>query len=353
MLSMLFPQYLIPSFLPNSSTPKRNTLSPSPSPVSSPTSPVQAQAQVPPPGNLSTKGKGKKTSLQRLSPTTSKSLTHHTSYIHCITCGAHLCFTSQIISKGFTGRHGRAYLVCAQSTSPDPHEQALRKASPPSALCPSQATQTLPNTLLHRPVSRQLVTGAHTVSDISCLLCGIVLGWKYVEAEEETQRYKVGKFILETKKITTATAWEGVGESGESDGGRQDAVRSRRYAGRATSLDIENGDGDDDGGHHLDGDEREKSKNSRGRGDEGEHDHHHHSHDPNYDYGHDHGNEHVRKQERQTGMPGREIEFDSQDEDECEDLFAGIWSPGLATRRRSRKIEKRPSSMAATMFGFA
>lgn len=32
-----------------------------------------------------------------------------------------------------------------------------------------------------------------------------------------------------------------------------------------------------------------------------------------------------------------EIEFDSQDEDECEDLFSGIWSPQLARRRRKNK----------------
>lgn len=35
-----------------------------------------------------------------------------------------------------------------------------------------------------------------------------------------------------------------------------------------------------------------------------------------------------------------ELEFDSQDEDECEDLFAGVWSPGLASRRRQRKSER-------------
>jgi hypothetical protein len=28
------------------------------------------------------------------------------------------------------------------------------------------------------------------------------------------------------------------------------------------------------------------------------------------------------------------VEFDSQDEDECEDLFAGVWSPELAMKRR-------------------
>jgi hypothetical protein len=30
--------------------------------------------------------------------------------------------------------------------------------------------------------------------------------------------------------------------------------------------------------------------------------------------------------------------FDSQDEDECEDLFMGVWTPQLAARRRRGKI---------------
>jgi hypothetical protein len=52
------------------------------------------------------------------------------------------------------------------------------------------------------------VTGAHTVGDISCAQCGSVLGWKYVAAEDEGQRYKVGKFILETKKVCRSSTWE-------------------------------------------------------------------------------------------------------------------------------------------------
>ena len=99
---------------------------------------------------------------------------------------------------------------------------------------------------------RQLVTGAHTVSDISCALCGSGLGWKYVAADEEGQRYKVGKFILETKRVCRAVEWEGGAGEGED----------------------------------------------------------------------------------QVGKEGEEVEFDSQDEDECEDLFAGVWSPQLARRRR-------------------
>lgn len=39
----------------------------------------------------------------------------------------------------------------------------------------------------------------------------------------------------------------------------------------------------------------------------------------------------------QSEVDDEDVEFDSQDEDECEDLFSGIWSPALAKRRRARK----------------
>jgi hypothetical protein len=190
-----------------------------------------------------------------------KYLEGHVPYLRCAGCASHLCFASQIISKGFTGRHGRAYLVSAEPV-----------ATAVSVSASSSPTTSLPNTTLQRPVPRQLVTGAHTVSDVSCKLCDSVLGLKYVAAEEESQRYKVGKFILETKKITTSSCWE-------SPPILDPSIRS---------------------GHQLDGVESAST----------------------------------------------DAEFDSQDEDECEDLFAGIWSPGLATRRRTLKIERRP-----VMFG--
>lgn len=186
-----------------------------------------------------------------------KYLDGHASYLRCAGCASHLCLTSQIISKGFTGRHGRAYLVSAE---PAATAVSVCASSPP--------TVSLPNTTLQHPVPRQLVTGAHTVSDVSCTFCDNVLGWKYVAAEEESQRYKVGKFILETKKIITSTCWE-----------------------------------------------------------------------PS-------ANVHTDEEDRSREEGPAEAEFDSQDESETEDLFAGIWSPGLALRRRKRKNERRPG-----MFG--
>ncbi|KAL8953511.1 MAG: hypothetical protein Q9222_000658 [Ikaeria aurantiellina] len=179
----------------------------------------------------------------------------HSSRLRCARCAADLCPTSQIISKGFTGRHGRAYLVSASPVADvalhDPRWRQAKKVS-------------LPNTYTHKAMPRQLVTGAHTVSDVSCAFCGSIIGWKYDSAEEETQRYKVGKYILETKKIFSSPCWE-------------------------------NGDPDD----------------------------------------HNSIAQPSRTPSRQVWEDS--VQFDSQDEDECEDLFAGVWSPALAVRRRQGK----------------
>jgi hypothetical protein len=171
------------------------------------------------------------------------------SRLSCLRCLADLALSSQIISKGFTGRHGRAYLVSASE-------------SPAMSISPTSKKDTLPNLpniFTHKPVPRQLVTGAHTVSDISCAQCGRVLGWKYVAAEEESQRYKVGKFILETQRIARSSAWEGQAD------------------------------------HVVEAGPSSKPAMSE------------------------------------------EVEFDSQDEDECEDLFMGVWTPQKAAGRRSKK----------------
>lgn len=157
---------------------------------------------------------------------------------------------SAIISKGFTGRHGKAYLVAPPSSA-----NVLSGGDTPI----DWKKDDLPNTLTHKAVPRQLVTGAHTVSDISCRSCGCVLGWKYVDAVEEAQKYKIGKFILETKRVVKSTGWEDTGI-------------------------------DEDGGLEVKDDD---------------------------------------------------IEFDSQDEDECEDLFSGIWTPKLAKSRRKNRVFSR------------
>jgi len=117
------------------------------------------------------------------------------------------------------------------------------------------------------------------VSDISCAVCGAVLGWKYVSAEEESQKYKVGMFILETKRVIQFVDWE----NGENANGMQDTESKS--------------------GSPSDPDNRKDSGVDM----------------------------------EIVTVEDNPVEFDSQDEDECEDLFMGIWSPSLAKKRRRTK----------------
>eukprot|EP01087_Luapelamoeba_hula_P006447 TRINITY_DN1652_c0_g1_i1.p1 TRINITY_DN1652_c0_g1~~TRINITY_DN1652_c0_g1_i1.p1 ORF type:complete len:117 (+),score=8.11 TRINITY_DN1652_c0_g1_i1:141-491(+) len=95
----------------------------------------------------------------------------------CDKCKAHLSTHQDIISKAFQGRHGRAYLFnTVVNVSTGPREDRI------------------------------LITGLHTVADISCNDCQTVLGWKYEQAYEESQKYKEGKFILEKAKLNKKLA---------------------------------------------------------------------------------------------------------------------------------------------------
>eukprot|EP01041_Mallomonas_annulata_P002664 gene2664-5226_t len=90
----------------------------------------------------------------------------------CDTCSTHLSSNDQVISKAFHGRGGKAYLMndCV-------------------------------NVYLGPLERRVLITGLHTVADIYCIGCHSVVGWKYEEAYEESQKYKEGKYILEKTKL--------------------------------------------------------------------------------------------------------------------------------------------------------
>ena len=74
--------------------------------------------------------------------------------------------------QAFQGRHGRAYLF-----------------------------NSMVNQTLGPKEDRILITGLHTVCDIYCNCCHSILGWKYEEAFEESQKYKEGKFIIEKVKM--------------------------------------------------------------------------------------------------------------------------------------------------------
>ncbi|KAL5726844.1 hypothetical protein ACHQM5_000094 [Ranunculus cassubicifolius] len=90
----------------------------------------------------------------------------------CCNCMNTVSLHDDIVSKAFQGRHGRAFLFShAMNIKVGPKED------------------------------RHLITGLHTVADVSCSDCHQVLGWKYEKAYEVSQKYKEGKFILEKSKI--------------------------------------------------------------------------------------------------------------------------------------------------------
>jgi hypothetical protein len=92
-----------------------------------------------------------------------------------------------------------------------------------------------------------------------------------VDAKEEAQRYKIGKFILETKRVVGVAGWE------DGDGG---LVEEETMNSAEVSKRLEKDDDD-------------------------------------------------------------VVVFDSEDEDECEDLFAGIWDPEVAAKQRGRRVVSR------------
>ncbi|KAF3760620.1 yippee-domain-containing protein [Cryphonectria parasitica EP155] len=175
--------------------------------------------------------------------------------LRCNTCGTDIAYGLQIVSKGFTGRHGRALLV-----------------SPP----PSASSANLVNVTVGRPEPRNLVTGAHVVADINCLTCGVKIGWKYVDAREQAQKYKVGKFILETERVALLRSWE----------------------------DIRPGEEEDPHRHFY------------------------------------------------SSSAPAEIVFDSDDEEECEDIFAGVWDAATVAERRNSKASSQDMKKGRITNGF-
>lgn len=95
-----------------------------------------------------------------------------------------------------------------------------------------------------------------------------------MDAKEQSQKYKVGKFILETERVVTHRSWADVPVS------ESDCV----FEGINDARDKDAGE--------------------------------------------------------------EEIVFDSDDDDECEDIFAGVWNAETVARRRSRSVAGRKSSSA-------
>lgn len=147
------------------------------------------------------------------------------------------------------------------------------------------------------------MTGAHVVADIRCATCGVVVGWKYVDAREQSQKYKVGKFILETERTVLVRSWED-----EDGGGPRHFYSSSAPVGSA-------------GGRKssfLFGGRRKESCSSEVPGQ---------------------ADAFIEEEEGSSGVESEdEITFDSEDEDECEDIFAGVWDAATVAKRRGSRV---------------
>ncbi|XP_042431704.1 protein yippee-like [Zingiber officinale] len=91
----------------------------------------------------------------------------------CKHCQTHLALSDDILSKAFHCKHGKAYLF-----------------------------DKVVNISVGFEDDRMMTTGLHTVSDVFCVGCGSIVGWKYEVAHEKTQKYKEGKIVLERFKLT-------------------------------------------------------------------------------------------------------------------------------------------------------
>lgn len=89
----------------------------------------------------------------------------------CARCGTTLALQDELISKAFSGRDGKAFLFFS-----------------------------ILNAKVGPKEDRQLLTGLHTVADLSCVTCQRSVGWCYLRAFEASQRYKEGESHLLCRK---------------------------------------------------------------------------------------------------------------------------------------------------------
>ncbi|KAF8345520.1 Yippee/Mis18, partial [Amanita rubescens] len=97
----------------------------------------------------------------------------------CSKCATVISLQDELISKAFSGRDGRGYLMHSAT-----------------------------NVRLGRREDRALLTGVHTVADVFCVGCGDRIGWYYHKAADFSQRYKEGKYLLEKERLVKENSWD-------------------------------------------------------------------------------------------------------------------------------------------------
>ena len=172
----------------------------------------------------------------------------------------------------------------------------------------------------HTPARRQLVTGLHVVADIACRVCGKVLGWKYVDASEPSQRYKIGKFILETKRVIRHEAYEDQMDEmsgGDDSTGFASPVNGPFGRSRPSALSMSPREQAFNRAASAKGKGREEAMSFEERCRQ----------------------ESVLSFKEKGYDSNGDIEFNSEDEEECEEIFAGTWDRKVVRRRREKRDE--------------
>ncbi|CAM0147148.1 unnamed protein product [Urochloa decumbens] len=111
----------------------------------------------------------------------------------CKHCDTHLAYATDIISRMFRCKHGKAYLLDKMVNVNDGERD-----------------------------ERMMTTGMHTVCDIFCVACGSIVGWKYLAAVDKSQRYKVGKFLLDRAEALAAVVGAATATATASSGDEED-----------------------------------------------------------------------------------------------------------------------------------
>jgi len=91
----------------------------------------------------------------------------------CPDCQSHYFTSSNIVSDNFHGKDGGAYLI-----------------------------DKVVNTKQGELEKRHMLTGTYTVCDTLCRICNKYIGWQYLTAEDQSEKYKEQKHVIETSCIT-------------------------------------------------------------------------------------------------------------------------------------------------------
>ena len=86
----------------------------------------------------------------------------------CSSCSTHLISSGDIVSKSYMSKSGRAYLASS-----------------------------LVNISIGDITNKTLSSGNFDIADVICNGCDLVLGWKYITAYSESQKYKEDMYIVD------------------------------------------------------------------------------------------------------------------------------------------------------------